>query len=389
MSLTVPSQDAGWRVEVDAVEDSTHGVDLVAALSAATAALAASPGSTITVERDVVLELQGSTPQGGDLSLPRGSYYRVVVDGSSVMQTRDDLAAAVIEALNRKVASPGSDVRVVHDVEIVVELLPAPPSTQEIAIGMALETDTALSIAVSGGASVEPFYSQEWDYADTAAMLADPRVNEPSQGGTVELDTDTFGSVPWTGNGYGSTKVFQANFPGGGGEQYAGIDLYFDTPVVGGPLTPRHLWIDGYIWLPAGWDGWAWKTFFLNEFNNPNGANRTEWKIYADHILPQVNNGGPYQPSLPSLPTFPVTTEVWHYWRMERRIATDGVTDDGIYRFWWDGIEVLLADAISPDQDVAASYFYYMQLGRNASPSSPFSVFWGPVRAWNQDPGWL
>lgn len=265
------------------------------------------------------------------------------------------------------------------------------------------ETDTVeLTIEVTSPAGTpDPDWSFEWDdYADMTAVQASGRVilPTPTSGGSREILTGQ--TVPWDNAPLG--HVYRAVYAAaGGGESTTAIDTYIDTSGPGSTPGPgfqwRHVWVEIWILVEDDFDIQSgYKTIFLNEANNPAGANRTEFKYEAPTLKFQINNDGSFYSPAASFPAPVPNLEgmhdgTWRRLRFERKMTTDpGTVNDAIFRCEIDGILVINRTGQNVPTDDPDSVFWNFRIGANGSPANTSGIRFGPPRLWAapNDPGW-
>jgi len=216
-----------------------------------------------------------------------------------------------------------------------------------------VESEIAVGVGSSSevGGGVEPFWSRDWNFADTAAMRADAFYYEV--GNPPVLMTESVSAACPAG------KYVQTSYPGSGEG-----NVNFDHQI---PSGRREVWIrlfHRYLrWSQTSDD----KSFFiLNEAFG--GSNR--WEIHfsspggtgASYCMA---NQGFYEQGVE------ISTNVhdgeWHEILLHLKMSTNASTSDGAFEWKVDDEVILTARNINTG-NAPGDNFGYLRLGANADP---------------------
>jgi len=242
-----------------------------------------------------------------------------------------------------------------------------------------LAVTETVSVTVTG-AAVTPVLVEDFStYTDTANMLADPRgiylLGEEFRTDRMTLDTTL---------GYsGLTQCMRYDYPAGTGTDYT-ISRMLDMPT--GAST--EVWVEAVIRWDADFTiagngqgaGAAQKLLHVEQTGAAGrfAVNLEQTTMRAEgpndnYAAFYINNGLTNVSAL--------FDAQWHVLRYHVRL---GASD--FHEFWLDGVPQGSASAVS-----AAASLWGIALARNLNMQSAIdmSMYWGRVRIYNTDPGWV
>jgi hypothetical protein len=259
-----------------------------------------------------------------------------------------------------------------------------------------LSTDTqALEVIVSAASST-PDWEEDWDYADTTAMLAGIHEDSTTGAGSISLLTGL------TGTPGGFTKALRCAFlsTGSGTDHQVGATLSMGS--FASTNTPREIWLQMYTRWSSDWQstgpfsggGAGHKHLFLFD-QDQLGTSRHSFltQIGGDSIQMIIAGNYGTGGSSEGLATYPgaggIETQLFDgSWKLCRYHAKmDGTTGvweamiDGNFFHWGTG----------GDNDLGASKYYtYIALSRNINNgvNQDQELDFGPVEVFTSDPGW-
>ena len=233
-------------------------------------------------------------------------------------------------------------------------------------------------------------------YSSTANMLADPlglySVVEDNTTSQMALDQST--GVNIDGLNLGQSMRYDYNAPGCS-TQSVGRNLTLPSPT-------SEVWVEVYLKFSPNFttrnvNGCSTPPDFKALFGRLTGLNcRIELHVGGASGGTAFAVGGPGCAngvgSYPGQADFGNAGVVWdgqwHRYRFHWKVSPSGT--DHIYT-WYQDNTLMFSKTSGWYNDGAAAQIYSLALGRNLDqgiPSGTMSLWWGRVRAWDQNPGW-
>lgn len=210
------------------------------------------------------------------------------------------------------------------------------------------------------------------DYANIAALIADPRIDDEE--GTSNMSIDSGTSSPDT-----STTI-KYNFPDGSG----GTSIKFQYD-----FSKQEVWVKFRFKHSTTWDldngepgDQAYKLFFINV----TGVSGRFGMGYSnnsqvDFSGPGALDGGMLAPFSP----YTLFDNEWHTARLHVRLDGGGSND---FMEWWIDDEYMGSD--TGDSTATALAGITVGANLNQGPDGTFQLWWGLIEIWwdGNDPGW-
>lgn len=269
--------------------------------------------------------------------------------------------------------------------------------TARVTDGVAATADATLTLTIAAAATLStPDWEEDWDYADTTAMLAgireDSTIGGPSSGGITLLTGLT--GTPW-----GGSKAMRCTFLSAGSGTDHQVGGTIDLGSYGTTNQLREIWIRTWCRWSANWSwdgpysgGGTGHKHMLMFDNGETTAGR--WDCIMGHSgnysgINQLTFAGDY------LGSSPITTpsgwtlgdlvdgttwwEMWFYGLM------DGSA--GLFHSYLNGQLFTFGSGGDTDRD-AAVYFHIFGLSRNQNngKGSDQTLDWGPFQVFASEP---
>lgn len=253
--------------------------------------------------------------------------------------------------------------------------------------------DSAVGVQPTGAT---PWEVQDWDYANSTAMLADSQIFDSSSGHPHELNIITgIGDMPG-----GGTRAFEARWRGDLG---TGIDHTVGITYTWANAAsdqPREIWVEIPIWFTSNWTS---SGPLLGDPSAPDPGHKLifmfddqelgtyRWEIFnglfTSHYM-QLDFGGAKGTDAIS-GDFEGDTSAnlwnaeWHVLRMHADMDAD------LWECMIDNEYYSLGSTVNTDPG-AGHYFNKIALGRNinSGAGSNMALRWGTMTAYIVDPGW-
>ncbi len=240
---------------------------------------------------------------------------------------------------------------------------------------------------------VLPGWSEEWAYADTAALKAGVRevwANGAPASGDVSLLTGLV-NTPWGGD-----RCLRNTYLAAGSSRDHTVGVTLTMGSWADTVQPREIWFETWCRWSANWQsngpfdggGPGQKHFFLFDQREIGDARHNLLTQIGGTSIQMIVAGSPGTGGLPTPYPGGITDALfdgqWHLLRIHAAMHnTDGIweaTIDGNYFSWGFG----------GDNNLDPTYYYkILALQRNVNNGvfQDQTCDWGPVRAWSVDPG--
>ncbi len=373
---SVPSTAFVWT-STDPEVASVNGAGRVTALSTGTTTIRAVGGGH---EGSAQVSVQDSGGGSNPVALEVTPGSSIITIGGSVQLAGRllDAAGLVIPGVVFSWTSSDPGVASVDPTGLVRAVAPGTASITVSTVGFSASAQIVV-LSQSGGT---PWYTEQWSYGSTAAMLSSPQVSDASNtGGRVSLLTNLSGTP--TGFTNAVRVHFDANM---GGEPQAGVDITLPNA---SQVRPREVWVEFYArwspnWVTDGpYSGNADHKFFFLFDQQPSGTRR--WESHIGHFgngigtfIAGEGHTEYFQPNIQAL-----WDGQWHRLRYHAKMSSQGVWEveiDG-QKFHWPGTNA----------DWGSQYYFNsLALSRNVNRGTDrnMTLDFGPVRVYVTNPGW-
>lgn len=351
--------------------------------------------TVVTVDTIIVVDTVISPPPTLDfgvnsLELPLGASRTVSVTVVNALGVPVPVGTVTWLSGDPSIASVNQNARVTGVTE---------GSTDIFAIADAEGLSASLPVSVVDTTTIPPppppaqgvWFEEDWDYADTNQLLADPNgwlfryPNAP-----IDLVVDP--TAPWA-----SRKAFVVRMNPSAGS--GGFDITFPAA---NAVRPREIWQETWIKFSPDWrTNWNkpgnpdHKTFQWYD-QDETGSKRWSLKfgVFGGAIQASATASyflgvdGPSPVQQLDLPSEMWDGE-WHRVRVHLSMGS-GNGSDGIYRLMIDGNTLASDFAANTSAHGPNDYFRKTALGRNLNqvPDIEMEVYYGQTRVWISDPGW-